>query len=30
MQIIHLAYVNGTKHFYNQPVKVLDIAIKGY
>ena len=27
--VIHLAYVNGTKHFYNQPVKVLDIAIKG-
>ena len=27
--VIHLAYLNGTKHFYNQPVKVLDIAIKG-
>jgi len=27
--VIHLAYVNGTKHFYNQPVKILDIAVKG-
>ena len=27
--VIHLAYVNGTKNFYKQPVKVLDIAIKG-
>ena len=27
--VIHLAYVNGTKHFYTKPVLVLDIAIKG-
>ncbi len=27
--VIHLAYVNGTKFFYNQPVKILDIAVKG-
>ena len=27
--VIHLAYVNGTKHFYNKPVLILDIAIKG-
>ena len=27
--VIHLAYVNGTKYFYNQPVKILDIAVKG-
>ncbi len=27
--VIHLAYVNGTKHFYNKPVVVLDIAVKG-
>ncbi len=24
-----MAYVNGTKHFYNKPVVVLDIAVKG-
>jgi nucleoside-diphosphate-sugar epimerase len=27
--VIHLAYVNGTKHFYSKPVLILDIAIKG-
>ncbi len=27
--VIHLAYVNGTKYFYNQPVKILEIAVKG-
>jgi nucleoside-diphosphate-sugar epimerase len=27
--VIHLAYVNGTKNFYKEPVKILDIAIKG-
>ena len=27
--VIHLAYVNGTKHFYSKPVIILDIAIKG-
>ena len=27
--VIHLAYVNGTENFYNEPIKVLDIAIKG-
>ena len=27
--VIHLAYVNGTGNFYREPVKVLDIAVKG-
>ncbi len=27
--VVHLAYVNGTKMFYNEPVKILDIAVKG-
>ena len=27
--IIHLAYINGTKHFYDKPELVLDVAIKG-
>ena len=27
--VIHLAYVNGTMNFYKEPVKVLDIAVKG-
>ena len=27
--VIHLAYINGTKNFYKEPVKVLDIAVKG-
>jgi len=27
--VIHLAYVNGTKYFYSEPVLILDIAIKG-
>ena len=27
--VIHLAYVNGTKNFYREPVKILDIAVKG-
>ena len=27
--VIHLAYVNGTKNFYEEPVKILDIAVKG-
>ena len=27
--VIHLAYVNGTKHFYNIPIEILDIAVKG-
>ena len=27
--VIHLAYVNGTINFYKNPVKILDIAIKG-
>jgi nucleoside-diphosphate-sugar epimerase len=27
--VVHLAYVNGTKHFYDMPVKILDIAVKG-
>ena len=27
--VIHLAYVNGTKNFYKEPVKILDIAVQG-
>ena len=27
--IVHLAYINGTKHFYEKPDLVLDVAIKG-
>ena len=27
--VIHLAYINGTKNFYKEPVKTLDIAVKG-
>lgn len=27
--VIHLAYVNGTGNFYKEPVKILDIAVKG-
>ena len=26
---MHLAYINGTKHFYKYPTKILEIAIKG-
>ena len=27
--IIHLAYINGTKYFYEKPELILDVAIKG-
>ncbi|MGE3778850.1 MAG: NAD-dependent epimerase/dehydratase family protein, partial [Pirellulaceae bacterium] len=27
--VCHLAYVNGTRHFYSQPSLVLEIAVKG-
>lgn len=27
--VIHLAYINGTDHFYKQPELVLDVAVKG-
>ncbi len=27
--IIHLAYINGTKYFYEKPEIILDVAIKG-
>jgi len=27
--VVHLAYVNGTKNFYKDPVKILSIAVKG-
>ena len=27
--IIHLAYINGTKYFYQKPDQILDIATKG-
>ena len=28
-KIIHLAYINGTKYFYERPEQVLDVAVKG-
>ena len=27
--VVHLAYINGTKKFYTEPVKILEIAVKG-
>src|SRR4051794_5451541 len=27
--VCHLAYVNGTESFYNEPALVLDVAIRG-
>jgi nucleoside-diphosphate-sugar epimerase len=27
--VIHLAYINGTKYFYEKPELILDVAIKG-
>ena len=27
--VIHLAYINGTKNFYEKPIEVLDVGIKG-
>tara|TARA_B110000003_G_scaffold42092_1_gene39307 strand:- start:1438 stop:2355 length:918 start_codon:yes stop_codon:yes gene_type:complete len=27
--VIHLAYINGTKYFYEKPELVLDVAVKG-
>ena len=27
--VIHLAYINGTKYFYEKPDVILDVAIKG-
>ena len=27
--IIHLAYINGTKFFYNKPCEIIDVAAKG-
>jgi nucleoside-diphosphate-sugar epimerase len=28
-RIVHLAYVNGTEHFYQRPELVLEVAVKG-
>ncbi len=28
-EVIHLAYINGTKLFYSMPDKVLDVAVRG-
>lgn len=28
-EIIHLAYINGTKHFYSMPAVVLDVGVRG-
>ena len=27
--VIHLAYINGTKYFYQKPDLILDVAVKG-
>ena len=27
--VLHLAYVNGTEHFYREPERVLDVGVKG-
>jgi nucleoside-diphosphate-sugar epimerase len=27
--VIHLAYINGTKFFYQKPTEILDVAVKG-
>jgi nucleoside-diphosphate-sugar epimerase len=27
--VIHLAYINGTKYFYEKPELILDVAVKG-
>ena len=27
--VIHLAYINGTKFFYEKPELILDVAVKG-
>lgn len=27
--VCHLAYVNGTEHFYSRPAHVLDVAVRG-
>ncbi len=27
--VVHLAYINGTKYFYNKPTEILDVAVKG-
>ena len=27
--VIHLAYINGTKHFYEKPIDVLNVGLKG-
>lgn len=28
-RVVHLAYVNGTRHFYQRPELVLEVAVKG-
>ena len=28
-RVVHLAYVNGTEHFYTRPELVLEVAVKG-
>jgi len=28
-RVVHLAYVNGTEHFYQRPELVLEVAVKG-
>lgn len=28
-EIIHLAYINGTKNFYDRPAEVLDVGVRG-
>ena len=28
--VVHLAYVNGTKYFYEKPFEILDIGVNGF
>ncbi|CAN2224217.1 WcaG Nucleoside-diphosphate-sugar epimerases [Candidatus Nanopelagicaceae bacterium] len=28
-RVIHLAYINGTEHFYSKPFEILDVGIRG-
>lgn len=29
-QVIHLAYINGTRSFYERPGEVMDVAVRGF
>ena len=28
-EVIHLAYINGTRHFYERPYEVMEVALRG-